>query len=85
MEKFTYSDAERERITASVPSLLNLSGNLDNGDWSSLLNLCKSRSRYTVHASSLNDYLKSEMIPRGLRIQKGPAMFKDNPSFNQKW
>lgn len=25
------------------------------------------------------------MILRGLRVQKGPAMFKDNSAFNQKW
>lgn len=85
METFAYTDEERDRISANAPSLLNLTNSLDNGDWTSLLNLYKNKARYTIHASSLNDYLKSEMIPRGLHIQKGPAVFRDNSSFNQKW
>lgn len=85
MEKFAYTDEERDRISANTPRLLNLTGNLDNGDWASLLNLSKIKARYNIHASSLNDYIKSDMIPRGLRLQKGPTMFWDIPSFNQKW
>lgn len=38
-----------------------------------------------LHASSLNDYIKNNMIPRGLRFQKGPAMFQDNDTFFSKW
>lgn len=41
--------------------------------------------RYTLHVSSLNDYIKSNMFPQRLCIQKGPAMFRDNDAFNAKW
>lgn len=85
MEKFTFSSAECDRITASLPSLIDTSNNFETGDWGSLMNAYINKSKYMIHASSLNDYLNANVIPRGLRIQKGPAMFKNNETFLQKW
>lgn len=85
MEKFTYSKAERDRITSNACSLLGDNGDIETGDWATLLNAHRNKAKYNIHASSLNDYLKANMIPRGLRIQKGPEMFKSNDTFLQKW
>lgn len=82
MDRFTYSETDKDCISASLPNLINITNSIETGDWSTLLNLCKAKMRYSLHASSLNDYLKSNMIPQGLRIQKAPIMFKYNESFN---
>lgn len=85
MESFTYSDAKKDLITSSIPTLMSITGSFEFGDWTTLSSLIKTQTRYTLHASSLNEYLKANMIPRGLRIQKGLAMFKDDEAFNAKW
>lgn len=37
------------------------------------------------HAITLSDYIRKEMIPRGLRILKPPSFGKDNPAFTTAW
>lgn len=71
--------------STSAPSLLGENGDIETGDWATLLNAYRNKAKYKIHASSLNDYLRANMIPRGLRIQKGPEMFKSNDTFLQKW
>lgn len=80
-----YSEGECDRISANTPCLLNSTRQFKPGDWFTLLDLSKSKACFTVHASSLNNYLRVNMIPRGLRVQKGPAMFREDQAFNQKW
>ena len=37
------------------------------------------------HAITLSEYIRKEMIPRGLRILKPPSFGKDNPAFITAW
>lgn len=38
-----------------------------------------------LHAITLSDYWRKEIIPRGLRIKKFPFLGKDSPEFRNKW
>lgn len=60
---------------------MNVIRNTEVGDLANLANQLKTKARYILHASSLNDYIKANMIPRGLRIQKVHAMFRDDEAF----
>lgn len=44
----------------------------------------KRKIRYEFHASSLLNYLKSNHIPRSLRLQKASTLFTNNIEFKQK-
>lgn len=67
-----------------MPSLMDTLSDL-NDNWSELSFLQKKRARFSLHAASLTHYCKADIIPRGLRIQKGPAMFKSDEQFCSKW
>lgn len=55
---------------------------LDSKQW---LFLKQKRMRFNLHALSLADYHRASWIPRGLRIQKAPALYLDNEVFRRKW
>lgn len=46
--------------------------------------LSKKRICLQLHISSLSDYCRNAMIPRGLKIQKGPATLSEVPQFMDK-
>lgn len=50
-----------------------------------LRKLLETEKRLELHAVSLSDYWRKNMIPRGLRINKFPSSGKDNPSFRNEW
>ncbi|KAK7910419.1 hypothetical protein WMY93_015103 [Mugilogobius chulae] len=50
-----------------------------------LRKLLEKDKRLELHAITLSDYWRQEMIPRGLRIHKFPSFGKDNPDFKTKW
>lgn len=50
-----------------------------------LYNLQEREIKQHLHAVTLSDYLRQKIIPRGLRLQKAPALGLDNPEFCKKW
>lgn len=50
-----------------------------------LFNLQEREIRQHLHAVTLSDYLRKKIIPRGLRLQKAPALGQDNPTFCTRW
>lgn len=84
MERYAFTDADRDRILEGVPSLMTIL-NENNDNWLELSFLQKKKMRFGLHAASLTDYCKADIIPRGLRIQKGPAMFRSDEQFCSKW
>lgn len=51
----------------------------------SLKNLTIRECKQYLHAVTLSDYLRSKIIPRGLRIQKAPALGQNNSQFCDRW
>lgn len=84
MDRHAYTDADRDRILEGMPSLIDTPSEL-NDNWMELSFLHMKKARFNLHAASLTDYCKAEMIPRGLRVQKGPAMFTSDEQFCTKW
>lgn len=84
-ESSMYSKADKERILSKFDSGMHSVENTSGSDWSSLLHLRKKKLKTWLHAVSLTDYCKAERIPRGLRIQKPPAMFLEDEEFKSKW
>lgn len=85
MERYTYSDAERDKILGSALTLFRSTFDDINDEWSTLAQMRKKKLRFSLHATSLTDYWKNDIIPRGLRVQKGLAMFKSDQSFITRW
>nr|XP_055053667.1 uncharacterized protein LOC129438772 isoform X2 [Misgurnus anguillicaudatus] len=50
-----------------------------------LLKLQERETRLYLHAVTLSDYVRVKRIPRGLRINKGPILGKDNEAFCDRW
>lgn len=82
---FSFTEAERKKIlsvTQSLPATIAPSG-------TEVLRRLEQLKHYEVswalHMSSLAEYAKAQRIPRGLRINLQPALFKDNLEFRQKW
>lgn len=50
-----------------------------------LKRLLEKDKKLELHAITLSDYWRKEMIPRGLRINKFPSFGKDSPDFKKKW
>lgn len=84
MERYAFSDADRDRILEGAPSLMNIQ-NENNDKWMELSFLHKKKVRFSLHVASLTDYCKADFIPCGLRVQKGPAMFRNDEQFCSKW
>lgn len=53
--------------------------------YNDLIKLLEKDKRLELHAITLSDYWRKEMIPRGLRLNKFPSFGKDNPDFKNKW
>lgn len=53
--------------------------------YNDLKKLLEKDKKLELHAITLSDYWRREMIPRGLRINKFPSFGKDSPEFKQKW
>lgn len=53
--------------------------------YNDLKRLMDKDKRLELHAITLSDYWRKEMIPRGLRINKFPSFGKDNLTFKKKW
>lgn len=53
--------------------------------FTNVLNLKTKILNLELHAGTLGDYCKVEMIPRSLRLQKTPAMFANDLTFCEKW
>ncbi|KAL2080776.1 hypothetical protein ACEWY4_024569 [Coilia grayii] len=47
--------------------------------------LLEKEKRLELHAITLSDYWRKNMIPRGLRINKFPSFGKENLSFRNEW
>ncbi|XP_044139139.1 uncharacterized protein LOC122929581 [Bufo gargarizans] len=45
----------------------------------------KKLQNFELHSVTLAEYLKTKMIPRGLRIRTRPTFFKDNPEYCTKF
>lgn len=63
--------------------------NSPNADIDSLSKTLKHQTirecKQYLHAVTLSDYLRNKIIPRGLRIQKAPAIGLNNPIFCDRW
>lgn len=53
--------------------------------YQTLRKLLEKDKKLELHAITLSDCWRKEMIPRGLRISKFPSFGKDSPEFKQKW
>ena len=47
--------------------------------------LLEKDKRLELHAITLSDYWREDIIPRGLRIKKFPTLGKDDAEFRHKW
>lgn len=85
---FEYSEAERARIMLK-DSLFDEVETPDyrdiDGITQQLYKLHERETKQYLHAVTLSDYLRKKIIPRGLRLQKAPALGLDNPDFCQRW
>lgn len=83
----TYTEADIENILFPQSGL---SESLASADMTVDLQrrfkrLSQKRSRYTLHGSTLSEYVRSKRIPRGLRIQKVPTLGRHDPEFCEQW
>ncbi len=85
---FEYSEAERARIMlkdslfdeVETPDFRDIDGITDQ-----LYKLHERETKQYFHAVTLSDYLRKKIIPRGLRLQKAPAIGLKNSDFCQRW
>lgn len=80
-----YTEEDKRRILVGVSGLLQSTAEAGSMDWKKLTDLKKDLTRISLHASTLNEYVAKNQIPRGLRIQKGPVLFMDHGDFKTKW
>lgn len=83
--KFMFTEADKTRILKNFPSMVSDFDVNNPMSFQEVLNIRRKITRLELHAMMLSDYVKLERIPRGLRVQKAPAMFLDDTSFCEKW
>lgn len=84
--EFTTEDYERIMLTDSLFDDTDTDFATDTeAVVRSLKNLTIRETKQYLHAVTLSDYLRKKMIPRGLRIQKSPALGLNNPKFHDRW
>lgn len=85
---FEYSEEDYDRIILKE-SIFDEVGTSDLRESEALsqklYNLQEREIKQHMHAVTLSDYLRKKIIPRGLRLQKSPALGQESPAFCQRW
>lgn len=87
-DTLAFSESDSESILSLFPRDVQASALLSD---SSLLfanrleSLMKKEVRATLHGSTLSQYWLNKRIPRGLRINKEPALGRNDSEFCKKW
>lgn len=83
-----FSDSDSESILSLFPRDVHISALLSDVSLSfanRLESLMKKEVRTTLHGSTLSQYWLNKRIPRGLRINKEPALGRNDSEFCKKW
>lgn len=84
---FTFSAADKSKILYPKDDASPLFPDKEPLDLleEELLELQQDEIRLELHAKTLSEYYRIGRIPRGLRIEKAPAIGRDDPQFCEKW
>lgn len=83
---FEFSEDDYDKIIFKESLFEDTPTSAANEDVKRTLNhLFTRETKLFLHAVTLSDYLRNKRIPRGLRIQKGPTLGKNNTAFCDKW
>lgn len=83
---FEFTQQDYTRIILQDSLFNNATAQSNSGlTTKSLQKLEERETRLFLHAVTLSDYMRAKRIPRGLRINKGPIMGKDNSNFCDQW
>lgn len=82
---FTCEQGKKIIVTESLLSMDSIQSEDTHTVCFELKKLLEKDKRLELHAMTLSDYWREEMIPRGLRIVKFPSFGRDNSDFKSKW
>lgn len=76
-DRIIFKDSLFNNAEVPATSSIDLARNLER--------LQLKETRLYLHAVTLSDYIRVKRIPRGLRINKGPIIGRDNDTFCNRW
>ncbi|OCT78145.1 hypothetical protein XELAEV_18029251mg [Xenopus laevis] len=83
---FAYTDLDKSRITNAVSGTNDFLTSKDCiHEFRQLEGLRRKNIAYDLHLRTLSEYIKTERIPRGLRVNLRPTLFSNDADFCKRW